>query len=97
MNFFVFWTKLDKSDRKSIKFDTVDQLKKILSAENKSLHDAWRLEIAINVNKGKQNYFYAFPSKIHGTLGLEWYENLNFAYKAQQEYVNFLRRLKKTS
>lgn len=97
MNFFVYWTKLDKSDRKSIKFDTVDQLKKILSAENKSLHDAWRLEIAINVNKNKQNYFYAFPSKIKNVLGLEWYENLNMAYKAQQEYTNFLRRLKKSS
>lgn len=97
MNYFVVWTKLDRSDRKTIIFKTVEELTNILKAENENLHEAWRLDISIKVDKDKQNYFYAFPSKISGKFGFEWYNNLNVAVKAQREYVNFLKRLKKSS
>lgn len=96
MNYFVLWTKLDRSDRKTIIFKTVEELTNILKAENKNLHEAWRLDISIKVDKDKQNYFYAFPSKISGKFGLEWYTNLNVAVKAQREYASFLKRLKKS-
>lgn len=96
MNYFVYWTKLDRSDRKTIIFKNVEELSNILKAENKNLHEAWRLDISIKVDKDKQNYFYAFPSKISGRSGLEWYNNLNVAVKAQREYTSFLKRLKKT-
>ena len=82
MNYFVYWTKLDRSDRKTIIFKSVEELSNILKAENKNLHEAWRLDISIKVDKDKQNYFYAFPSKISGRSGLEWYNNLNSSSKS---------------
>lgn len=95
MNYFVYWTKLDRSDKKTVIFKDMNELNKQISESRLKIHYAWNIKNFIEANKTSQNYFYAFPSKIKNEDGLEWHMNLNQASKAQKEYQDFLKRIGK--
>lgn len=94
MNYFIHWTKLDRSDKKTIIFKDMQEFSKAISENKLTVHYIWNIKNYIEANKTSQNYFYAFPSKIKNEFGFEWHNNLNQAIKAQKEYLAFLKRLK---
>ena len=91
--FFNYWTKTDRSDQKTIDFESFAEFSRKLSENSLEIHDGWRFENDVKV--GKTNHYYAFPSKISGKFCLEWYTNLNVARLAQKELLGHLKRAKK--
>ena len=91
--YFNYWKKPDRTDQKTIIFETVTDFQKQLLENNLKIHDQARFEIDIKLEK--TTHFYAFPSKISGNFSYEWYTNLNFARSAQRELLSHLKRVKK--
>jgi len=90
MKYFNFWNKLDRTDLKTISFETYAELLEKSSEMKIEIHDKERLLDQIQI--GKETNFYAFYSKVSGKFGYEWYTNLNFARSAQKELEDHLRR-----
>lgn len=90
MKYFNFWNKLDRTDLKTISFETYAELLQKSLEMKIEIHDKERLSDQIQI--GKETSFYAFPSKVSGKFGYEWYLNLNFARSAQRELEDHLRR-----
>ena len=90
MKYFNFWNKLDRTDLKTISFETYTELLEKSLEMKIEIHDKERLLDQIQI--GNETNFYAFYSKVSGKFGYEFYTNLNFARSAQREFEDHLRR-----
>ena len=87
-SYLYYWEREDRTDQKTIEFSSMKELTEKLKERNIWLHDEKRFELEMI----KSKTFYAFPSKVGGNFGLEWYVNLNFARSAQKELNKHLHR-----
>jgi len=87
-SYLYYWEREDRTDQKTIEFSSFKELTEKLKERNIWLHDEKRFELEMI----KSKTFYAFPSKVNGNWGLEWYNNLNFARSAQKELNKHLTR-----